>query len=722
MDNERFRLVLQFFEQLIELPPVERKIEVDRISANDPEVAFELRNLLAAHDRGKTRDSGTVKPTPQNPAMDKNSGPVKTTRDSPAQEKDSGPIKPPPHRPPMDEHRIGPYRILKRLGGGGMGDVFLGMRDDGAFRKRVAVKLIRRELVSLAEVRERFAAERQVLASLEHPNVAHIMDAGNTADGSPYLVMEYIDGEPLDSYCDRRKLAIDDRLRLFQDVCAAVHYLHSHHVVHRDIKPTNILVTAEGAPKLLDFGIAKILGPAAPEITGVCGSPMTPDYASPEQAFGRTVTPVSDIYSLGVVLYLVLTGKLPDRINLLPPSAVISNPSDRIAESSTQHHRKLSGDLDKVVLKALENDPADRYRTAGELADDLGRYLDNRTVLAGRASRMERVAKFVRRNRIAVGVAALIFVLASALVWVGSKNLRIRAELGRLNQAVTRIDTQPRTQDVSRILRDLEAIRKLLENPVLRGGKLNPQQAQLRKSFLRRSAQYLDGLYATAGQNPDLAKEVAAIYVQIAGLQLSEAQPELADRAGAVESYGSAARQLAQAAGKEPGNQEIRARLAEIEGRLSRLEARLPAEAILILHPAPLLARSAVLTPVPNPVPRVFKGPGPLGGVADRNAGPAPSESPGRPAASNVSGDHDATELMFQVQSKVAAAEEYYLRLKSELEGQGYSVRPRITEYFNTMNLRLASAQRQLDRGDYAAAMESLKIVREYAARLIDNR
>ena len=209
--------------------------------------------------------------------------------------------------------RIGPYRILREIGHGGMGTVYLAERADGQYRKRVAIKLVNPHL-GTAEILRRFRNERQVLAALDHPNIARLLDGGTTEDGRPYLVMEYVEGVAIDTWCDSRKLAVRDRLKLFRKVCAAVQYAHDQQVIHRDIKPGNILVTTDGTPKLLDFGIAKVLNRelSAETLETTIGSgPMTPEYASPEQVRGERIGPASDIYALGVVLYQLLTGQLP---------------------------------------------------------------------------------------------------------------------------------------------------------------------------------------------------------------------------------------------------------------------------------------------------------------------------------------------------------------------------------------------------------------------------
>src|SRR5205823_4821416 len=272
---------------------------------------------------------------------------------------------------------IGAYRIVREIGRGGMGAVYLAERADRQYEKQVAIKLIKRGMDTDSVLRH-FRDERQILAGFDHPNIARLFDAGTTPDGLPYFVMEYIEGLPLDQYCDKQRLSITDRLKLFREVCSAVSYAHRHLVIHRDIKRSNILVTPEGAPKLLDFGIAKVLqAGAAPEalVTSTGLRLMTPEYASPEQVRGQPVTTASDVYSLGVVLYELLAGRSPyhfavhsprdleraitEREPTRPSTAV----SSRLLGPRSFDSRLLRGDLDNIVLMALRKEPERRYQS-----------------------------------------------------------------------------------------------------------------------------------------------------------------------------------------------------------------------------------------------------------------------------------------------------------------------------------------------------------------------
>lgn len=320
-------------------------------------------------------------------------------------------------------HMIGPYRVLRELGKGGMGVVYLAVRDDGAFRKNVAIKLLRGDAVT-PEFVDRFRNERQVLANLDHSNIARILDGGDTPDGMPFYVMEFVEGRPIDRYCDEDKLSLNDRLKLFQKLCGALQYLHQNHVIHRDLKPGNILVSNEGVVKLLDFGIAKQMGPASMELTTAEGTPLTPAYASPEQFTGRADAR-SDIYTMGVILYLILTGKLPDQGTAKPPSESIREDFQRTQETTKQLKKRIMGDLDMVVLKAMHRESPKRYGSAQELSEDLDRFLSGQPVLA----RPRQGFNAKSMGLVAAGVALLLMVGGG--IWYASQPKAEKVESGQ---------------------------------------------------------------------------------------------------------------------------------------------------------------------------------------------------------------------------------------------------------------------------------------------------
>ena len=346
----------------------------------------------------------------------------------------------------LEGQEIGQYRLIAEIGQGGMGVVYRAARSDDQFQKEVAIKIVRLGL-DTEDMRRRFRHERQILAAIDHPNIAKLLDGGTTRDGRPYLVMDYVEGLPLTTYCDQHRLSTSARLKLFLAVCSAVSYAHQNLVIHRDLKAANVLVTEEGVPKLLDFGIAKLLNPEAVSDEGHTVTQlgvMTPEYASPEQVLGEQVTTATDVYSLGVLLYELLTGHRPYRIKSrrsdeiirviceqqpARPSAVVSSvevvsPEDRptkqtitpeaVSEARNQSpeklRRSLQGDLDNIVLMAIRKTPERRYASVAQFAEDIRRHLEGLPVIARKDTFTYRAAKFVRRHRIGVTAAVIVFV------------------------------------------------------------------------------------------------------------------------------------------------------------------------------------------------------------------------------------------------------------------------------------------------------------------------
>jgi serine/threonine protein kinase len=324
-----------------------------------------------------------------------------------------------PVQPVLAERSIGPYTLVSAIGQGGMGTVWLGERSDGRFERRVAVKFLNIALAGRGG-EERFKREGSILGRLAHPHIAELVDAGVSPAGQPYLILEHVDGEHIDRHCDQRMLDVEARIRLFLDVLAAVAHAHANLIVHRDIKPSNVLVRTDGQVKLLDFGIAKLLedeerAGVATLLTREGGGPLTPEYAAPEQVNGAPITTATDVYALGVLLYVLLAGQHPagpgphSAANLV--KAIVDTepprPSD-VAEPVLR--RLLSGDLDTIVTKALKKNPQERYASVTAMADDLNRYLRHEPISARPDTLAYRAGKFVRRNRTAVALAALAFV------------------------------------------------------------------------------------------------------------------------------------------------------------------------------------------------------------------------------------------------------------------------------------------------------------------------
>jgi serine/threonine protein kinase len=371
MKEQQWATLKEVLDGAWDLPAVDRPTFLDRACAGNPELRSSVEALLEAD-----RDIGDFLETPA----------VREAAD-------------------WTGRQLGPFQILREIGHGGMGTVFLAERVDGEYRKRVAIKLVNPDCGAGAVLR-RFRRERQVLAELDHPNIARMLDGNATEEGVPYLVMEYIEGVRIDVWCDRRKASLRDRLRLFQSVCAAVQYAHERQIIHRDIKPGNILVTGDGVTKLLDFGVAKVLSSDAVEETTETTlgfAPLTPEYASPEQARGERVDASCDIYALGVVLYRLLVGRLPDA-GLAKPSLAAQK-------------REYRGDIDSIVCKALHQNARQRYASVSEFAADLARYLSDRPVYARNATLAYRGRKFVKRNPLSTcltaGLACAVMITAT---------------------------------------------------------------------------------------------------------------------------------------------------------------------------------------------------------------------------------------------------------------------------------------------------------------------
>ena len=463
---------------------------------------------------------------------------------------------------------IGPYRILGVIARGGMGTVYRAVRDDDTFQKTVALKLVRAGAAS-EFVERRFRQERQILARLQHPNIATLLDGGATDDGQPYLVMEHVEGRPITKYCDDLGLDTRKRLALFGPVCAAVQYAHQNLVVHRDLKPDNILVTADGTPKLLDFGIAKLLAAGVDPDTAPTATllpMMTPEYASPEQVKGEPVTTASDVYSLGVLLYELLAGKRPYVVKTDSMEEIVRAvcQTDPPAPSAATKTRALRGDLDTIVMKALRKEPARRYASVQELWEDLRRFLEGRPVRARPDTVRYRTSKFIGRHRGGVTAAALI-----ALALVGGLVATIRQQ---------RIAEQQR----ARAERRFADVRKLA-NTMLFGIHDDirelPGATQARQRLVTTAQEYLDSLSRESADDPSLQRELAASYERLGDVRGAALSANVGDTAGGLESYGKALairQALAARPAADPEDPEAVARLELLIGGglrgLGRLE------------------------------------------------------------------------------------------------------------------------------------------------------
>lgn len=438
--------------------------------------------------------------------------------------------------------RIGPYRIEQKLGEGGMGAVYLAVRDDDQYRKKVAVKLIRRGLDAPWLI-ERFRHERQILASLEHPHIARLLDGGNTEDGLPYLVMEFVEGEPITRYCETRKLGVTDRIRMFRQVCDAVAYAHRNLVIHRDLKPANILATAEGGPRLLDFGTAKLTSSTEESPSHTVAPMMTPDYASPEQVRGEPVTTASDVYSLGVILYELLCGRKPYETQgnaALALERVITGDEPK-PPSSVSQKRELRGDLDRIVLKAMHREPARRYSSVDQLSEDLRRFLDGLPVSARQDSVAYRAGKFVQRNKLAV--AAMAVGLATLIVGAGVALWQARAARIAAHKA------EQRFADVRSLANSfLFDIQEQLRNI--------PGTLTVRKTLVDTALVHLDKLSRESADDPGLQVELAAAYERVGRILGNPAEVNLGDTKQAIEATRRAVALFDQAVASSPANGE----------------------------------------------------------------------------------------------------------------------------------------------------------------------
>ena len=454
-----------------------------------PDLRAEVESLLTAYDRS----TGFIEPIELTPASLVQRAPTDARIGS----------------------RVGAFRLLEVLGEGGMGTVYRAERADGEFSQQVAIKFIGSWIRDRATV-ARFRGERQILASLQHPNIVSLLDGGVTAEGEAYLVMEYVDGQPITAYCHDRALNLEGRLGLFVRVCEAVQCAHAHLIVHRDLKPGNVLVTSAGVPKVVDFGVAKLLAPAAEDsipITHVFPGPLTPDYASPEQLRSQPVTTACDVYALGVVLYELLTGSRPYDTSGKPLHEVLTlvldvdppAPSTRLraqAAAGSMAASAVAGDLDAITLKAMQKEPAHRYASPADLADDVMRYLDGRPVLAQPARFAYRARKLARRHRVVVGAAAA--AVLSLIVGLGAALWQ--AETARNERDRARLEAA-KAQQVSAFLRALFTSNNPLE---ALGQKLTAPQ------LLERGVQRIDReLSGQPEVQASMLASLGSVYVEI---------------------------------------------------------------------------------------------------------------------------------------------------------------------------------------------------------------
>ena len=531
--QERWQEIKEKLVAALDLEPAGRRAYLDRVAGADSELRRELESLLAAHEKA----GANFLNTPAAQAI------------SELRALDLSEL--------LNGRRIGPYQIVGPIGAGGMGEVFRAVRVD-EYQKEVAIKLVRAGQDS-GFVVSRFKNERQILASLDHPNIARLLDGGSTADGVPYFAMELIEGQPIDEYCDSKGLATAERLTLFLQVCAAVQYAHQRLIIHRDIKPSNILVTSDGAPKLLDFGIAKILDTEAIsgqfEPTLTVFRALTPGYASPEQVKGEPITTASDVYSLGVVLYELLTGRHPYRRSESTPQEITravcevepERPSTAVKRRPVAEERgesqsatalpdtarnsreklsnKLRGDLDNIVLMALRKQPERRYASVEQFAEDVRRHLESLPVLARKDTVSYRTSKFITRHW--AGVAGAIIVAVTVLAGLAITLREAQIARGQQARAEARFN-------------DVRALANSLMFDVHDSIQYLPGSTPARKLLVVRAQRYLNSLAGDAASDASLQRELATAYEKLGTVQGNPFGANLGDTQGALDSYAKA--------------------------------------------------------------------------------------------------------------------------------------------------------------------------------------
>ncbi|HBY64351.1 MAG TPA: hypothetical protein DEH78_31405 [Solibacterales bacterium] len=490
MTPERWQQIEALFYRALEAPAAEREQFVEREGGDDSGLIAEVRSLLGAEKGAATAIESRVR-----------NAVVTVVEDGEARQR-----------------RIGPYRLVERLGRGGMGSVFLAVRDDSEFQKQVAIKLVRPGADNTV-VLARFRRERQILAQLEHPNIARLLDGGTSEDGHPYIVMEFVDGLRINEYCAKHQLGLRQRLELFLQVCSAVEYAHANFVIHRDIKPGNILVDGAGTPRLLDFGISKVVLPTAvpedPNTALTQGLQLcTPDYASPEQVRSEAVGPASDVFSLGVVLYELVTGQLPHKIEEYTPRGMEEAICERPAPAPSTV-APVGDDLDTIVLRALEKDAVRRYPTVSRLADDIRLYLARQPIWARPRTPGYVASLFVRRHPVPVAAGLALFVaLTLAVVVIARQSAEARQNEREVRRLANLLVTE-----VHDAIRDL------------------PGAAKARQRLLETSITYLDQVAKRASGDVDVQRELALAWQRTAELQGYVLGTNLGQSRQALESY-----------------------------------------------------------------------------------------------------------------------------------------------------------------------------------------
>jgi len=535
MSPELWKELEVLFDQVVALPAVERDLFLAQQTVGNAELRRLLERMIEEDTRGRQRIAGVIR------------GAASLTVEK---------------TPDWTGRKLGPYKVVREVGRGGMGTVFEAVRDDDAFKKQVAIKVATRMPYS-ESFRERFRHERQILAQLEHPNIARLLDGGTTEEGIPFFAMEFVEGRPIAAFCKEKSLPIRQRVQLFLQICSAVEYAHQSLIVHRDLKPGNILVNQQGTPKLLDFGIAKLLDPGSMDAvpTQTNFAPVTPDYCSPEQIRGANVTTRTDVYTLGLVLFEILCEERGQVADISNPVALdhsicdvaVPAPSTRAAARGNHELAKqLRGDLDTIILAATQKQPERRYATVAQLSSDLENYLAGRPVTARRDSVWYRTGKFVRRNWLAVGAAAVVLVtLVGGIVAI---TIQARRSARRFDQ-------------VRGIARALMVDVHTAIQPL--AGSVPAQQVVVKTAL-----DYLDSLSREAANDPNLQLEIGEGYARIGKIQGDFLVPSLGKRDEALASFRKAEQTLEALVRRSPSSTDAAVALAEVHREMGTHFAR----------------------------------------------------------------------------------------------------------------------------------------------------
>ena len=697
MSGGDFARVRSLFDQAMDLPPGDRRAFLDReVPPGDPRRS-ELVAMVEAGD-----DSTFLADAFVNGVLDE-------------------------ARPADDDlpSQIGHYKILRRLGKGGMGVVFLALRNDDVFHKVVALKVIG-DVADSPEMNlvQRFKQERQILAGLDHPNIARILDGGNTDAGRPFYVMEYVPGSPIDEYCAQMHVNVPTRVRMMAQVCDAVEYLHANAIAHRDIKPQNILVTLDGRVKLVDFGIAKV-----ETVRGVLRATqraeptmiMTPGYASPEQIAGETSGKSGDVYSVAAVLYQLLTGHLPHadgdgRPNLA--ARLMGTPPEPPSKELTRSSRPNAGqpeagkvsfpDLDRVVLTALQRDPRQRYGTVQLFGDDLRRCLDRRPISARPKTVTYTARKAIERNPVVSAIAAAAVVVALAGGWLGInaylQRVELQAKQDQLSQFVAAFAGKVAgwsggASSATEKVADMRAANELLASDTVRTlSERAPDPPRVKRLFIE-LRNVLDRADAASREEPTLRKEIALVYRRIGDVESRAPLPAIADKQQAARSYQRAAVIAADLRGADDG--WASQQLTELSGLLGRLGAPLE----LATGTPAAVETTAAVEPPPAPEP--------TGSTRARVAPPASTTAPEAGDSSLPEVDPAArAEVAQRLRSNVLDAERArrnFEALRNSLAGNGQTIRGNVEVFLSDAEGLIEDARDALEQNDLANAEDYLR-------------